>query len=237
MKKELTLTGLVGPFALVWLVGCGPSTPASTEPSADPNAGAHHSDGPGLAMDAEVGGMNQDEVDSAFKHGMPKFDHCLQDGASRVSFLSGALKFFVKVDKAGKPIEARISESTVGDATTESCMLEVVKGLPFPSPQGGRTGTIDKDFSLPDPEGRPAVAWSESDVGKHLHDAKQILASCKKSGTLTATLYVGPDGKVETLGYAGSGSEDADSCATAKLKSIKFNSPGSFAAKVSITSE
>jgi len=146
------------------------------------------------------------------------------------------------VGSDGHPTAVYMSESTLGELETEKCMLDVIQSSKFPQPVGGKEGLADySGVEFPASEDiRQPVAWSESDAGRGVKDARAALAACKAQGgggSLAATIYVDTAGKVQSVGFAGDASTGAADCAAGKLKKLKFNSPGSYAAKISLGSE
>ena len=122
-------------------------------------------------------------------------------------------------------------------------MLGVLKKQTWPKPQGGKEGTADTNYSFdPGDEERPPVPWSEASMGDAYKKARGALSKCRSgagAGAMKATLYVDTDGKALGVGVSGADaqSEDAASCVIDVLKGVKFASPGSYAAKVTIDIE
>jgi hypothetical protein len=220
-------------------VGCGGSTPeAKPAETAEAEAPHHHSSG-GPSMESEVGGLNQEEVKNVFRRQQEKLTHCWDQGRTRIPFLAGQVSFHVKVDHDGKAASVSLSESTLGDLDTEKCLMDVIQAAQFPQPVGGKEGLADYsglEFPASD-EVREPVAWSESDMGGGAKAAHAVLRTCKAQtggSSLKATLYVNTQGKIQSVGFAGDATPSASDCAADKLKKLKFNSPGSYAAKVSL---
>jgi hypothetical protein len=221
-------------------VGCGSSTPEPKPETGEAPQEAHRRGGSGISMEAEVGALNEDDVNAIFKRSEAKMNRCFQKGTERVAYLGGKVRFAVRVDSAGKA-KVFLSESTLGDRDTEKCMIDVLRSATWPTPQGGKEGRAESGFALdPDGDVREPVAWSESDLGKALGAAKDALDKCKSSSgaeSLKATLYVETDGHASSVGVSGSGpeTEQAADCVVSAMKGITFSSPGSYAAKVSIS--
>ncbi len=220
--------------AAIAVAGCGSATPeAAPVETAEPPP-THHSNG-GMGAEAEVGGMNQDAVEKVFAQVTDKLQACQKDAASRIPYVAGDVGFHVKVDHDGKPTIVELSQSTMGDLQTEKCMVDVITGCQFPPPVGGKFGLADiANLGFPAlGEVREPVPWSESDMGPGAKAACATLRACKQgSKALSATFYVEKDGRIQSVGFAGDRS--AADCAADKLKRLKFNSPGSYAAKVSL---
>lgn len=237
MNKPIARDHLLLFVALISLAGCGSSTPEAKSESSTETPHAHHHGGSGISAEAEVGAMNEDEVTSIFQRSQSKLMRCFEKGSERIAYLGGKVRFAVRVDEQGKAKAVFMKESTLGDRQTERCMMDILMGVTWPAPQGGKEGRAESGFALePDGDVREPVAWAEGDVGKSLRQAKEALSRCNAGGSLKATLYVDTDGHVTSVGVAGSepATEEAADCVVSALKGLTFNSPGSYAAKVTI---
>ncbi len=220
------------------LSACGGSEPLPQTPTAGPTAVApapRHKRS-GMSMTGQLGSLDQQKVDDTFTRLMTRFNGCLSQGASRVEFLGGHVKFFVRIALDGTTRWAYLSESTIGDRDTENCMLDAAKAAHWPPPVEGE-GQAEKaiDFD-PSPDVRDAVPWGPDRIVRQLDAARPKLAQCTTGthGRYKATAYVQTDGSVLAAGVAppderGEGSSD---CLVEVIKGLKFPSPGSWPAKV-----
>ncbi|HEY3498269.1 MAG TPA: hypothetical protein VGK73_26420, partial [Polyangiaceae bacterium] len=101
---------------------CGGSEPAAK--TADDRPEVSRQDGPAVSASSEIGGMNEDAVDEAFRTSLKSLQRCIDKGATRVEFLGGSVNFFLKIDSQGKIDRAYLEHSTIGDRATERCMLD-----------------------------------------------------------------------------------------------------------------
>ncbi len=223
------------------LAACSGSTPDTTAPDSEgaPDAsGAKQSKG--IAIESDIGAMNESEVLATFEKSQGALMSCFQSGAGRLRFLGGKVRFHLRVDQSGAVKSAHLLASTLGDRQTEDCMLGVVRGKSWPAPQGGREGIAETEFAFdPSSDVREPVDWDPADAGKNVPSAKAALGKCRKqasAGAITATLYVDTDGSVMAVGVSGesAATEEAASCVVAAIQAIKFNSPGSYAAKMTL---
>ncbi len=228
-------------IALPFAVGCS-SSPAPEVPLDD---GAARSDtqrqGTGVGVEADIGALNEGQVTSTFQKAQGAFGRCMDSGRSRLPYLSGSVHFKVRVGASGKANSAFLTRSTLGDHDTETCMLGALKSASWPAPVGGKEGIAETEFTF-DADGsvRQPVEWAPEDAGKNVRNAREAFKKCARgagAGKMTATLYVETDGSVLSVGLAGEddGAERAASCVISALKEVKFNSPGSFAAKLVLT--
>jgi hypothetical protein len=188
-------------------------------------------------MSGQLGSLDEGKVDDTFNRLMPKFGDCLSQGASRVEFIGGRVKFFVRIALDGTAKWAYLSESTIGDRDTERCMLNVAKGTRWPVPAEGE-GQAQKAFDFdPSPDVRDAVPWGADRIAKTLASARAKLGQCTHvaPGRYHATVYVQTNGTPISAGVAPPderGEAGAVDCVVDVIKTMKFPSPGSWPAKV-----
>ena len=168
---------------------------------------------------------------------------CYAQGVGRNELLAGDVKLAVRVAEDGSTKYAFLKESTLGDRATEECMLGVLKKQTWPKPVGGREGNADTSFGFdPGDENRPPVEWTEARMGDAYKRAKPALAKCRAdagAGPLKATLYVSTEGKAISVGVSVTDAkgEEAARCVVDLLSGLKYASPGSYAAKVTVSIE
>lgn len=192
----------------------------------------------GVAVSSDIGGMNEEAVDQAFTSSVKSLQRCLNAGAERVEFLGGAVSFFLKINLEGKVEHAHLERSTLGDRTTEKCMLNALKQRSWPKPVGGEVGLARKSFEFDPPNDvRPPTEWSSHDAEKGIQKIADKLERCSSRRGFEATLYVATDGSVIAAGATppDEDGEQAVDCIVDALKSASFPSPGSWPAKVTLS--
>lgn len=221
------------------LVACS-STPKPVDgPKDDTPAPTHQAVVP--SVESEVGALDASKVQAVFDKASSALKQCYAQGVGRNELLAGDVKLAVRVAEDGSTKYAFLKESTLGDRATEECMLGVLKKQTWPKPVGGREGNADTSFGFdPGDENRPPVEWTEARMGDAYKNAKSALARCRAdagAGPMKATLYVSTDGKATTVGVSGvdAKSEDAAKCVVGVLSGLKYASPGSYDAKVTIS--
>ncbi len=231
-----------GVAAAVALAACGaPNVPPPDDPVAEAPAPTTKRVVP--SIESEIGALDARKVDAAFSGAAESLKNCYASGVGRIPFLAGDIRLSVRVDENGATKYVFVSESTLGDRTTEACMLGVLKKVKWPKPEGGKEGNAAAPFNFsPGDEERPPVEWSEARMGDGYKKAKGSLAKCRKNagaGPMTATLYVETDGKALGVGVSGADvkSDAAASCVVDLLMGLKYASPGSYAAKVTVAIE
>jgi hypothetical protein len=191
-----------------------------------------------MAMTGQLGSLDQSKVDQAFAHLTPRFGDCLAEASSRVEFIGGHVKIFVRIGVNGTTKWAYMSESTLGDREAERCMLRAAREANWPPPVEGE-GQAQKSFDFdPSPDVREAVRWSPDRISHAISGARAKLGQCARGapGKYRATVYVNTDGTAMTAGIAPPderGETGAADCMVGVVKGLKFPSPGSWPAKVS----
>lgn len=229
--------------AIIFFAGCGGETANNRGANTSTGETPTETSNKNVNFDADIGALDQTKVNRALDRASTKLTDCFHDGLTRVPFLGGNIKFALRINQEGVATVAYLKESTLGDRTTEACMLNALRAAKWPSPVGGREGLAEGGFGFdPSPDERPAVDLEATKLGKELPKAQAAIAKCRSTagaGSVLTTLYVGTDGKPLAVGVATAdpNGETAASCIVDALKGMTFTSPGSYAAKVSITSD
>lgn len=226
-------------LSFVSLASCGGSDPPPANPSREVAAkdAAPKRPKQRLSVIGQLGSLDEGKVDDTFNHLMPQFGSCLSQASSRVEFIGGHVKFFVRISLDGMAKWAYLSESTIGDRDAERCMLGAAKAARWPPPLEGE-GQAQKAFDFdPSPDVRDAVPWGSDRIVKALSSARPKLGQCTHGapGRYRATVYVQTDGTALSAGIAPPnerGEVNAVDCIVDVIKSMKFPSPGSWPAKV-----
>jgi hypothetical protein len=233
------------PCVALTLVHCG-GTPApktvvptkTDEPTG--NNGNDNSQGPSVS--AEQGALDEQKVTKTFTKMANVFDKCQDSRRSadqKLDFLSGDVNIEVHVMYDGK-VNAWLTHSTIGDWETEQCIIKAVQQASWPKPEGGKRGVAKTSFQLPQKGDRDAVAWDSSKVEKEVGAANDLFKKCQESGSpsaLEVTAYVDTSGSVISVGASvpTTTKHSAVSCLVDAVKTLKFESPGGWPAKVTFT--
>jgi hypothetical protein len=241
LPSSSIVTFAAGSLLFAVLCQCGGNNqpaqgPESTE--VKPKTSSPRKNAPGISQ--ELGSLDPKEVDKVFARLTDKFLSCQKAAMSRIEFLAGDIKVFVRINQEGAARYAYMEDSTMGDREVERCMIQAVMSASWPKPDGGE-GEARKSFSFDAGDARPPTAWSKDKLGSALDKVDGELSKCAGGTTgFRFTLYVEPngkDGKVMSVGIA-SPNKDADAkadCFISALRGAKVPSPGSYAAKVSFS--
>ena len=245
MQRPHLLLSHKGIPTLALALAVGSCASSEAPPVQAPHETVHAAQPPkkkGMAVSGQLGSLDQRKIDQTFAAIQEKLGGCLVQGSSRVEFLGGHVKFFLRIALDGSVKWAYLSESTLGDRDTERCMLGIAKGTHWPPPvdgEGQAQKGLDFDSS---PDVRTAVGWGPERAMKPLNQARAKLGQCSRSapGKYKATVYVQTDGSPLAAGIAPPderGEGGPVDCMVDVLKGLKFASPGSWPAKVSFDIE
>lgn len=234
-RSSLLAASVVG----LILSACGGEPPLEARSPSSEQTARRSAPSP-LQTSAEVGGLDPEATKRAFESASSKLSACYMQGTERQPYLAGDVEFYVRVGGDGRAVYVYIADSTLGDREVESCMRDALEATRFPLPQGGAQGIATRSMHF-DPGGdeRPPVEWSPADLGPALASASKSTGDCAATagaGPMKATLYIGTDGKPESVGVSVSDAagERAVGCVVDALRSTKFASPGSYPAKASV---
>ncbi len=235
----------------ILLGACGGSPPPKAEEPA-PVAPPPRPIAAPMKASQELGSIDEGATNKTFQSLQDKLLECQKDGLTRVEFLAGDAKFFVRIAQDGTVRWAYLEDSTLGDRDTEKCMLQVVSSAHWPQPDGGEA-EVQKSISFDSGDARPPVSWASDKVAGVMQQDGSDALKCKgkSHGMFKVTAYVSPGeggggghhkhggahGKVVAVGVAPpdkDGETKAD-CIVDAVKDWKMPSPGGYAAKVTFT--
>ena len=137
---------------------------------------------------------------------------CYMSKVGRRRWLGGKVAIHWDISKSGEVTAVKLSESDLGAWPIEKCLLETARAATFGKPKGG-----DADFMVPlefAAKGRAAV-WDEDQalraVGGQLAKldectkppkGKKLLKPIARPDDVTITVYVGPAGKAQSVGFS-----------------------------------
>jgi hypothetical protein len=222
-------------LTLAGLSGCGGAPPpAPARAAAAPAAPAEPAPPPPAAR-ADIGGLNEADVERAFNKLSGDIEGCFATGSARVSALGGRFKMKVRIDGEGSLRWAYLAESTLGDRDTEKCLLDAARAKTWPKPVGGE-GLAEKSFEIESPQAPTAL--DEERFKPAIKLARKETAKCRKAGAwgvFQATTYLRGDGRVLAAGISppNEKGEDVVDCMAKALKKLRFGSVGRKTGKLS----
>jgi hypothetical protein len=197
---------------------------------------------PKLNVQSEFGVVDERAVAKIVSSIMPQLQRCQTQSLTRIEFLSGDFRFYLRLGADGRVKWSYLEDSSLGDRETEKCILDVLGAQQWPKPEGGPQAEVRSSSSFgfdPPPNARQPSFWPSDKIsatlGKHAKDIEKCTSGV--SAKFTVTAYVEPagkEGKVLAVGVATTSQEGADKidCLVDVIKKMKMPSPGSWAAKV-----
>ncbi len=239
--SRLPATSICALQLLVAVAACSSTPPPETPPAETTTRRSQPAGGSGLAMHSEVGALDARKVKEVFNNALPALNSCFSAGAKNLSYLEGEMEVLLRISGEGTVRYGIPLKSSFGDRDTERCMLEVLDEQSWPKPQGGDEGVTKQRFDIRTHE-RAAVAWTPRKLGRKLAKLQAKLRKCQRKAAtswLSVTIHVDEDGRPLAAGAA-TGDEQgiaALDCAVAAAKSLRYPSPGSWPAKVTVKVE
>ncbi|ADO71631.1 TonB family protein [Stigmatella aurantiaca] len=84
-----------------------------------------------------IGGLDKDVIAKVIRRHQNEIKYCYETELNKNPSLAGKVAVAFTIDPAGAVAEANVSESTLGNATAENCMLSRIRRWKFPEPKGG----------------------------------------------------------------------------------------------------
>jgi hypothetical protein len=199
--------------ALLVAAACGGSeTPVRTEraradervvrppPPADDDADD------GVEVEGTKGHLEPFQIDEGVRPHQARLSACYQDELRKTRFLDGSVSLDFVVEPDGKVSAVRLAKGDLGSWAVERCMLEVGRAMKFAEPRGGKAAEFSLPLDLHSGKGE-VVWWTEEQADGEVAAHRADLDACSDEAegsprNVWITLYVGPRGKVRSVGFA-----------------------------------
>ncbi len=89
-----------------------------------------------------IGGLDRDVIARVIRRHQNEIKFCYEQELNKDPNLSGKVAVMFTIDPAGAVSDASVSETSLNNATTESCMLSRIRRWKFPEPKGGGVVTV-----------------------------------------------------------------------------------------------
>jgi hypothetical protein len=232
---------------LIALVACGgspaPKPESKPEPKSEPVAkrvpieDSEPEDG--VTIINAKGHMEKAAVEAGLAPHHDELIDCYAKKVGRRRWLGGHVLIHWDIKKDGTITSIKLmSESNLGAWAIEKCLLDVARSAEFDKPIGG-----DADFSLPleFTEKGTSLPWTEDQALKAVGGQLVKLEACDKKDRahhdITITLYVGPHGKAQSVGFSSDRSEISDKwaeCAEKAAMAWRLPDPRGTIAKLAV---
>jgi len=231
------------------LLACGgssppPAAPAKIEPVANKPAErvpVEDTSEPeeGVTIVNAHGHMEKEAIQAGLQPHQQELMDCYLKKVGRRRWLGGHVKIHWDIKKDGTVSKVVLSgESDLGAWPIEKCIIEVAKAASFDKPVGG-----DAEFDIPldfTAKG-PVLSWDEDAAIKAVGGQLVKLEPCSKHEhvpeEVTITMYVGPHGKAQSVGFASDKSEIHEKwaeCAEKAAMAWRLPDPKGVIAKLAI---
>jgi hypothetical protein len=238
--------------ASIAIAACGGSAPPPPAKPADPpqqplfdlpddDAASESDDEPGVEFVSSHGHMEVADVEAGIAPHKEELSSCYMSRVGRRRWLGGKVSLHWDINKAGEVTAVKLVESDLGAWPVEKCLLEIARSATFHKPRGNGSA----DFVVPlefAAKGRAQI-WDEDRGLRAVGGQLAKLDECAKvkgvhrPRDVTITLYVGPQGKAQSVGFSSPKSEIEDDwaeCAVKTAMSWRLPDPRGMIAKLAV---
>jgi hypothetical protein len=189
------------------LAACGgppaPSLPWNEPPpnQREPVEEAEPDDG--VQVVGTKGRTDPEAVNAGLAARRAELSGCYLQNVGKRRWLGGKLIVHWDIAADGAIARVLLTESDLGAWPIEKCVLGVARATTFGKPIGGATElTLPLEFAAPAPAGEWDLEQSIRAVGGQLVKLEACAGLGVVPGEVTITLYVGPQGRVQSVGFA-----------------------------------
>ena len=210
----------------------------------------------GVQIQSTKGHMEPAAIDAWLEPNSAALSDCYTSRLGKRRWLGGHVSLHWEIDKAGQLTSVKLAESDLGSWPVEKCLLELARGGTFGKPKGG-----DADFSIPlDFSAKGSLlSWDEDQALRAVGGQLAVLDECafpdtagkkgkaarrkpnaKKASLpddVVVTLYVGPGGKAQSVGFSSAKAPIDDAwaeCAAKLAMGWRLTDPRGVIAKLAI---
>lgn len=94
------------------------------------------------------GGLSKKAIQNGLKQQLRPIELCYQKALEKKSNIQGEATFRLMIDSKGRVTKVSLISSKLNDKNLEQCIIQKIKELTFPTPQGTDTVTVTVCFSL-----------------------------------------------------------------------------------------
>ena len=208
----------------------------------------------GVKFTHKRGKMDETAIQDGLQPHTQELSDCYMTKVGKRRWLGGHVVLHWDIKADGTVTSVKLSESDLGNYDIEKCLLDAAREATFDKPQGG-----DADFDLPltfSPT-RLTQDWDEDKSLRAIGGQLAKLDSCPdpklklpkpkdgekpakklpKPTNVTITLYVGPHGKAQSVGFSSPTAEIGDdwmACAAKAAEAWRLPDPRGQIAKLAI---
>lgn len=197
----------------------------------------------GLELSSSRGRMDPAVVEAGIAPHKEALGDCYMSRVAGRRWLGGRVSLHWDIQGDGTISAVKLAESTLGAWPIEKCLIDLARTAAFGKPRGG----ADADFSIPLeflPTGKVDV-WDEDQSLRAVGGQVAKLDACAKAKNVkgpmpddvTITVYIGPAGKAQSVGFSSPASviEDAwAECAEKAAMAWRLPDPKGTVAKIAV---
>jgi hypothetical protein len=211
----------LGAILLVSLAACGSGSPKPTANYAERPVDARpptrqvienndDDENTDMQVTSSHGKMDPADIEKAMASHTTAISECYTEQVGTRKWLGGDVLLHWWIDANGKLTSVALGDGDLGAWPIEKCMLDIARSITFPKPKGGKAEfTVPMQFSA---KGR-AMAWDSDKSLAAVGGQTKKLDECRKlaqlgsnpdgdATTVAITIYVGPGGKAQSVGFA-----------------------------------
>jgi Ca-activated chloride channel family protein len=83
-----------------------------------------------------TGGLSKEAIQKTFKQGLPAMELCYQKTLEKKSNIQGGMTLQLVIDLSGRATKVSLVSSKLNDKNLEQCIIQKIKELTFPTPEG-----------------------------------------------------------------------------------------------------
>jgi TonB family protein len=200
--------------------GDGIQKVAAARPRRDADSGAQARQT--MHVDSELGVLDTEDVQATMQEHFDDIRACYGRAGKAQRYAEGRvlLRFNVKGDGAAEDV--LVLESTLGNYEVERCLVEVGRRIAFPAPLGGKPTNFEYPVEFRSTNQVPVLDIEGLKVEHDLSVLLPQLAVCGQlaSESVSAVVYIEPNGFPGSVGLAAKGSldEDAGDCVVQTIR-------------------
>jgi len=182
----------------------------------------------GVQVVSEKGHFDPAAVDAGIAPHRSSLTSCYTQRVGRRTWLGGHVVLRWEIAADGSVTKVLLAESDLGAWPVEACLLDIARGATFGKPIGGAAElTIPLELAA---RGKPAI-WDEAQSTRAVGGQLGKLDACAKGKIASPqdvliTMYVGPHGMAESVGFASATTLlDADWAACAEKAALAWHLP------------
>jgi TonB family protein len=159
----------------------------------------------GVQVVAAKGHMDPRAVEAGVAPHRAELTGCYTQRVGRRRWLGGHVLLRWEVAADGTVTRVLLADSDLGAWPVEKCLLDIARTLSFGKPIGGGAAELTLPFEF-STKGQPAT-WDIEQSARAIGGQLTKLAACAKGKVaapeeVAITLYVGPHGRAESVGFA-----------------------------------